>query len=161
MALPRWGRLAVYELGDAHAHEAMARIPPDGRAGHVYQGRFKSFLIQQDGHLLTVCRYVERNAVRAQLVERVEQWRWSSAGDCPASDRIVPLSEGPLARPADWLQWVNEPQTGEELAAIRRSVVKGRPYGAEDWVSQMVVRWTLQATIRAPGRPRKEPKNDS
>lgn len=102
--------------------------------GHVYQGRFKSFLVQEDAHLLTVCRYVERNAVRAQLVERAEQWRWSSGGDCPASDRIVPFSEGPIARPADWLRWVNEPQTGEEVAAIRRSIIKGRPYGTDDWV---------------------------
>ena len=45
--------------------------------GHVYHGRFKSFVVQTDEHLLTVCRYVERNALRARLVERAEAWRWS------------------------------------------------------------------------------------
>ncbi|HUV70627.1 MAG TPA: transposase, partial [Terracidiphilus sp.] len=44
-------------------------------SGHVYQGRFKSFPVADDGHYLTVCRYVERNALRAGLAERAEQWR--------------------------------------------------------------------------------------
>ncbi len=45
--------------------------------GPVYQGRFKSFVIGTGEHLLTVCRYVERNAARASLVERAEDWQWS------------------------------------------------------------------------------------
>jgi hypothetical protein len=44
----------------------------------VYQGRFKSFPIQDDDHFYVVCRYVERNALRAMLVEQAEQWQWSS-----------------------------------------------------------------------------------
>lgn len=47
--------------------------------GHVYQGRFKSFPVETSEYFLTLCRYVERNPVRAGLVEWVEQWRWSSA----------------------------------------------------------------------------------
>ena len=46
--------------------------------GHVYQGQFKSFPVETNEYFLVVCRYVERNAVRAGLVERAEQWRWSS-----------------------------------------------------------------------------------
>src|SRR5260221_8107917 len=46
--------------------------------GHVYQGRFKSFVVQDDPHFLTVARYVEANALRANLVRRAEEWRWSS-----------------------------------------------------------------------------------
>src|SRR5262249_48404667 len=46
--------------------------------GHLYQGRFKAFPIQQDDHLYTALRYVESNALRAGLVKRAEQWRWSS-----------------------------------------------------------------------------------
>src|SRR5579863_7457964 len=46
--------------------------------GHVYQGRFKSFPIQEDDHLFSVARYVERNAQRANLTRRAEQWRWGS-----------------------------------------------------------------------------------
>jgi putative transposase len=50
----------------------------DVGTGHLYQGRFKSFPIEQDEHFLQVCRYVERNPLRAGLVNRAEQWRWSS-----------------------------------------------------------------------------------
>ena len=46
--------------------------------GHIYQGRFKAFPIEADDHFYTVCRYVERNPLRANLVERAEHWRWSS-----------------------------------------------------------------------------------
>ncbi len=45
-------------------------------SGHLYQGRFKSFLVQNDDHIETVCRYVERNPLRANLVHRAEDWRW-------------------------------------------------------------------------------------
>ena len=55
-----------------HAHRGSAG------AGHVYQGRFKSFPVQRDDHFLTLCRYVERNPLRAGLVRRAERWRWSS-----------------------------------------------------------------------------------
>ena len=48
-------------------------------SGHIWQGRFKAFPIQEDAHLLTVLRYVERNPVRAQLVRQAQQWTWSSA----------------------------------------------------------------------------------
>jgi len=44
----------------------------------LYQGRFKSFPIQEDEHFFTVCRYAEGNALRASLVTSAEQWRWSS-----------------------------------------------------------------------------------
>ena len=47
-------------------------------SGHLYQGRFKSFLVQRDSHFLTLCRYVEANALRGRLVDKAEQWRWCS-----------------------------------------------------------------------------------
>jgi len=42
----------------------------------LYQGTYKSFLVQEDEHFCTVCRYVERNAWRTNLVPSAEQWRW-------------------------------------------------------------------------------------
>ncbi len=61
-------------------------------SGHVWQGRFKAFPIQEDEHLLTVLRYVERNALRANLVAAAELWNWSSlawrrTGASPDADR--------------------------------------------------------------------------
>jgi len=124
--------------------------------GHVYQGRFKSFPVETNDYLLTVCRYVERNPIRAGLVERAEQWCWSSAWSWKHGGRGVPLSAWPVERPADWLQWVNEGETQEQVEALRRSVMKGQPYGSELWVAQMAARWNLGATLRGRGRPRKE-----
>jgi len=49
-----------------------------GRAGHLFQGRYKSILIQKDSHLLEVCRYVVLNPVRARMVETPDAWKWSS-----------------------------------------------------------------------------------
>src|SRR3990167_6604047 len=47
--------------------------------GHIYQGRYKSFPVQNDEHFLQACRYVERNALRARLIDKAEDWRWGSA----------------------------------------------------------------------------------
>src|SRR5438128_5533372 len=90
-------------------------------SGHLYQGRFKSFPVQEDEHFLTVCRYVERNALRAGLVQRAEDWRWSSLwrhehGDAKARSL---LGQWPVPRPRRWADWVNEVQTEGELAALR------------------------------------------
>jgi putative transposase len=124
--------------------------------GHVYQGRFKSFPVETSKYLLTVCRYVERNAVRAGLVERAEQWRWSSAG----TRGSVPVHDWPMGRPAEWLHWVNTDELQQEIEGVRRSVIKGQPYGSESWVERMVTQWNLGATLRGRGRPKKELVNN-
>jgi putative transposase len=128
--------------------------------GHVYQGRFKSFPVETNDYLLTVCRYVERNPVRAGLVERAEQWRWSSAGQRGSGRGLVSLSPWPLAQPVEWRQWVNDEEMSEQVAAVRRSVTKGQPFGSSAWVEQMVAQWNLGATLRARGRPKKELVNN-
>jgi putative transposase len=124
--------------------------------GHVYQERFKSFPIETSEYLLAACRYVERNPVRAGLVDRVEQWRWSSAG----TRGSVLAQEWPMERPAQWSDWVNERETTDQLRIVRRSVTKGQPFGSEPWVERMVVQWNLEATLRERGRPKKELVNN-
>ena len=120
--------------------------------GHVYQGRFKSFPVETSEYLLALCRYVERNPVRAGLVERAEEWNWSSA----RVSGSVPLHTWPIERPSSWLDWVNEDETTEQLSALRSSVTKGRPFGRPPWVEQMVTQWNVGATLRGRGRPKKE-----
>ena len=100
--------------------------------GAVYQSRFKSIPIQDDTHLLRVWRYVERNALRANLVPRAEEWRWSSL---PYRGRVGPIEidEGPIRLPKDWNDIVNQPQTEAELGAIRAATAREIPYGADEW----------------------------
>jgi putative transposase len=75
-------------------------------SGHVWQGRFKSFPIQSDDHLLTVMRYVERNPVRATTtpVRKAQNWTWSSVGQPPTGTIVPKLDAGPVPRRKDWLE---------------------------------------------------------
>ena len=125
-------------------------------SGHVWQGRFKSFPVQGDEHLLTVLRYVERNPVRAGLVGRSAEWRWSSAGHwSPEGPRPHWLDPGPVARPADWSDWVDQPLTPDETAQVETSLKRGRPFGGDGWVTATAARLGLAASLRPIGRPRK------
>ncbi len=127
-----------------------------GSSGHLWQGRFKAFPIQEDEYLLTVMRYAERNPVRAKLVRRAENWPWSSA-HCwlPGAERPIWLATGPVERGPDWLARVNAALTASELAAVRASVVRGAPHGEEKWRRQTAERLGLESTLRPRGRPRK------
>lgn len=130
--------------------------------GHVYQGRFKSFPVQDDRHLLIAWRYVERNAVRAGLVRKAEAWPWCSAAvRAPAQDGAEPppwaqalLSEGPVDLPRNWAAIVNEPQTAAEERAVRASIARGAPLGDEQWAVRTAGR--LAISLRPRGRPRKK-----
>ena len=124
--------------------------------GHLYQGRYKSFPIQEDEHFYQVVRYVERNALRANLVERAEAWRWGSLWrrkEGTAEQRVI-LSDWPLPVPKDWMRHVNRPQSEGELQALRRSVQRGQPYGTEPWVQTTAKRLGLESTLRSRGRPK-------
>jgi putative transposase len=132
-------------------------------AGHVYQGRFKSFPIQSDEHFLTVCRYVERNAVRANLVKRAEDWRFGSLWRWRRKGEPDPalLSPWPLPRPPRWVERVNQPLTPGELEAVRKSIQRGRPFGDSDWVASSAKRLGLTSTLRPRGRPRVHSEDDA
>jgi putative transposase len=119
-----------------------------GSSGHVWQGRFKSFPIQEDAHLLTVLRYVLLNPCRAQLVTSTWDWPWSS------------LRFGSMAAP-----WPVEPPQGlcAWLAAgaddasdedVRASILRGAPLGEPRWREQAATDWGLEATLRPRGRPK-------
>ena len=128
--------------------------------GHLYQGRFKSFPVQTDEHFYAVVRYVERNPLRAGLVERPDQWRWSSAWrrSCGDPQQKALLAPWPLAMPSDWLRQVRQPQTEAELEAVRQAVRRGSPYGRARWQKQTAIRLGTEFTLRPRGRPKKPPR---
>ena len=129
-------------------------------SGHLYQGRFKSFPVAEDAHFLAVLRYVERNALRANLVDRAENWRWSSLWrrQHPGTLPVIPLADWPLPMPADWLELVNRPETEAELTALRQSVNRGAPFGNPDWQEQIAQRYNIEYTLHPRGRPRMKPE---
>lgn len=125
--------------------------------GHLYQGRYKSFPVGPDEHFFRVTRYVERNALRANLVEKAEQWPWSSLWQClhaNVESRIL-LSPWPEPKPQHWLELVNQPLTDTELTAIRTCARRGTPYGKSEWVAQTAAYLKLERTTHPRGRPQK------
>ncbi len=145
-------RLTVTHTMRWHAHYKTSG------SGHLYQGRFKSFPIQDDEHLLWVMRYVERNALRANLVESAEDWQWGSAflrrlpkQKRPAWLRLPKEVQLPRKR-----SLVNKPPTEKEAKAIQQCIKRGSPFGDPTWATQSAARLGLESTMRPRGRPRKE-----
>ena len=142
----RW--LTVTHTQRWHAHHHTAGTGP------LYQGRFKSFPIEEDEHLLTVCRYVERNALRANLVAQAETWRWGSLWHRAHGTAQLLFDDWPIALPENWVGQVGKPQTELELAGLRRCVKRGSPYGTENWRQATAKELGLESTLRSRGRPR-------
>ena len=122
-------------------------------SGHVWQGRFKAFPIQQNGHYLTVLRYVESNPLRAALAARAELWEWSSLHALMNRHNLSLLSDGPVERPDNWLSMVNAQQTEAELEVIHTCVNRNSPFGDNFWAGQTAERLGLQNTLNPRGRP--------
>lgn len=116
--------------------------------GHIWQGRFKSFPVQEDGHLLTVLRYVLINPARARLVQSPWGWRWSSLWFHPM------LAPWPVPPPAPMPEWLATPCDEEEVKDVRASIRRGAPFGDESWRTEAARSWGLERTLRPLGRPR-------
>jgi putative transposase len=123
--------------------------------GPLYQGRFKSFPVQEDGHFLTLCRYVERNALRANLVASADQWRWNSLWRRVNMSQTVRLADWPVGPGRNWLPYVNQAEREAELKALRHSARCGTPFGETIGRQATAKRLGLESTFRAPGRPRR------
>jgi putative transposase len=127
--------------------------------GHLYQGRFKDFLVKDDEHLLAVLRYVEANPLRAGMVRRAEQWPWSSLGGRAGADGVsLRLEPWPMPRPRDWPQRVNRPLPDDQLDRLRTSIRRGRPFGDDKWVAATAAKLGLLSTLRDPWRPTRRDK---
>lgn len=126
-------------------------------SGTLYQGRFKAVPVSTDEHFLTLCRYVERNPVRAGLVARADEWPWSSASE---HGRRVgpPLHAWPVPRPGCWAELLHTPEPESDLRKLRRGAsVNGPPLGPRDWSGDVAARLQWYGGFRGRGRPPKIP----
>ena len=153
--MPRRPRLCPKGTCHTHTMRWHAHYHTEG-SGHLYQGRFKTFPIEEGEHLLAVLRYVERNALQANLVERAEDWKYGSLWRTLNGNKKEQsvLTAWPILRPRTWRAMVNRPQNERELKAIRKCVKKGSPYGSDRFVTQASVRLKLKHTLRNRGRPK-------
>jgi putative transposase len=123
-------------------------------SGRVWQGRFKAFPIQEDRHLLTVLRYVERNALTAKLAASAEAWEWGSLNWRMRRHAPIALEGPPTPLPAHWVAYVNEAQSPAEVAAIRASIDRQAPFGEADWAARTAAELGLEQSLTPIGRPR-------
>ena len=141
-----------------HTHAMRARVARHiVGEGQLYQGRYKNFPIQRNGHLLTVSGFVERQALAAGLVKRAEKWRWSSLWarehGSEALQSILP--DWPVDRPANWVKRLNEPIEPDDLSKLETCLKRSRPFGDDRWTAETVRRLHLEHTVRREGRPAK------
>jgi putative transposase len=117
--------VCMHWLTTSHVRRHHSRKGTIGN-GHLYQGTYKSFVVDTDQYLLSVLKYIERNAVRAKLSETAESWRWGSAYlrlNGTLRQRTL-LSELPMDLPPKYRQWLNESEPVEHLKELR-SLVSG------------------------------------
>jgi len=145
----RWVTATHTQRWHAHYHTA--------GEGHLYQSRYKSFPVADDDHFLVVCRYVERNPRRANLVTRAQDWQYGSLWRWLQKPEPLPklLAPWPIARSPNWIERVNQPLSEKELSEVRTSVGRGRPFGDKAWTTEVAGRTGLDYTLRPRGRPRK------
>jgi len=146
----------MHHLTNKHTRQVHTATGTVG-SGHLYQGRYKSFLVDSESYLLSVIKYAERNAVRAGLVLRSEDWQWGSAWRRihGTTQQKKLLDQLPTHLPNEYLNWINTAEPSEEISSIRYSVNKGVPYGRGRWVDTMVTAYHLETTLRGAGRPKK------
>lgn len=89
--------------------------------------------------------------------QRAEQWRWSSLWRWVCGDDAARklLAAWPVARPRDWVAWVNRVETEKELEALRRCARRGQPFGSEPWAKRITRRFGLESLFRPRGRPKR------
>ena len=128
-------------------------------AGHLYQGRFKSFPVAEDHYFLPLCRYAVADPLRAKLADRAAVWPWSGLWCREHGDTEIPLSSWPVPRLRNWKALVHGGLAKGPLQGVRECAVRGRPLGTAAWVRSTAERLGLEFTLRGPGRQRKTQNN--
>jgi putative transposase len=145
-------RLAI---GEAHRRYTRAINFREGWRGHLWQGRFSSYAMEER-YLLTAARYVEMNPVRAGLVKRAEEYGWSSAAAHMAGRDDVLVKVAPLQElVGDWRAFLSEPIDEDGVMLLKKHERTGRPLGSQRFViglEKILGRGLLR---QAPGPKRK------
>lgn len=134
IAVPDSGDSLRRGIGEAHRRYSRMINFREGWRGHLWQGRFSSFPMDEI-YLLAAARYIEMNPVRAELVPDAESWPWSSvrahlAGEDDGLVRVNPL----LEIVGNWREFLGRISKGEEIKKIRRHERTGRPLGGENFI---------------------------
>ena len=125
-------------------------------SGHLWQGRYKSFIVQKESYLLTLLRYVEANPLRARIVKDCIDFKYSSAYSRVKNEGNPLLNDVPIILPTNWHSYINESEKQIDLDHIRNSIERQVPLGDENWQYMICKRYGLESTLRPRGRPKKD-----
>ncbi len=151
IAVPRTENALTRAIGEAHRRYTRRINSRKNWCGHLWQGRFASFPMDEP-RLLAAARYVELNPVRARLVKKPEAWRWSSARAHldGADDGLI--RTGPLAKLVDdWRGFLKEGLSKDDAEAIRRGERTGRPLGTERFIARLEKKLGRKLKKKKPG----------
>ncbi|MFZ3062409.1 MAG: transposase [Actinomycetota bacterium] len=139
-----------------------------GRTGTLWEGRFKSSLVSKDEYLLTCCRYIELNPVRAGIVNHPKDYLWSSYGFRAEGRRSRLLDEDPVytslgetskERQANYKEWFKMTTADGEWSFIRRATQKGGVFGNEEFLEKITNLVGRNIVLRPRGRPKLSEKS--
>lgn len=124
-------------FADAHRRYTNHINKRNGWTGHLWQGRFGSMAIDGD-QVVNAAKYISLNPVRAKLVKKPEDWKWSSvAAHLAGKDDELVTVKPLLDQVPDFANFVHEPADDALFADLRRSEKTGRPVGSSDWMTAM------------------------
>lgn len=126
-------------------------------SGHIWQGRYKSFIVQKDSYYITLIQYIESNPLRANLVKTAQEWKYSSLQE-RLSGRKKLLSDTYVELDKDWGKLVNTPIKEIKLKNIRNSVNRQAPLGEENWQIKIATKYDMLSTLNSRGRPKVKKK---
>ena len=147
-------------IGEAHRRYTRRVNFREGWRGHLWQGRFASFVMDEP-HLLAAARYIERNPVRAGLAPRAEDWPWSSAAAHIAQRddelaKVQPLVDLTAGWSCTWSQWLAMDEDATTGPGLRRHEHTGRPLGNEKFLIRLEKLVGRALRPGKPGRPKKD-----
>jgi len=129
----------------------------NGTSGHIWQGRYKNFIVQEDSYYITLLKYIEANALRAKLVKQAQNWHYGSLYERVTKSREL-LDQPFIELEDNWQKYVNQPIKTKTLEIIRNSVNRQAPLGTKEWQSKIAKKLGLNFTINQRGRPPKSKK---
>lgn len=128
--------------------------------GHLFQGRYYS-CIMDERHTIACARYIERNPIRAKLVNKPHLWEWSSAKahcgiskhDTLAVNNLFDVIE---YNQKDWKGFIEEQDDPDEIKQLRENTRKGRPLGSGEFVEKLEEKLNRSLKLKPKGRPKKK-----
>jgi len=162
IAIPTDEDSVARTFNTAHMRYSQYRNKKIGAAGHLWQGRFFS-CVMDERHLTAAARYIERNPVRAHIVKKPYEYAWSSARDHADNTRNANIDVSGLFKyieveQAQWKAFIDTPDDAQEISVIRKNTMSGRPLGSESFINKLEKRFGEKLHALPVGRPKKEAK---